>query len=189
MTAKLSRQSVIFLDMVASPDCERRLALNCSKNSKDRRVERALCALDRLDSLFPRTLFSPQLELCSTLPLRPRMASNSRRAPLLVSRSLVTQLMALYDHPHPSRRGRIIRGYDRPHAVRTARMCAAVATALGHGAERVRQYQISCLLHDLGRAGLDRQLFGKIWSWAKKRGIPTRPLEWRALHQDTPYGR
>jgi hypothetical protein len=68
-------------------------------------------------------------------------------------------------------------------------MCAAVATALGHGTERVRQYQIACLLHDLGRAGLDRQLFGKIWSWAKERGIPTRPREWRAIHLETTYGR
>ena len=123
------------------------------------------------------------------LPLLPRMTSTSRCAPLLVPRSLVAQLMALYDYPHPSQRGRIIRGYDRRHAARTARMCAAVAMALGHGAERVRQYQIACLLHDLGRAGLDRQLFGKIWSWAKEHGIPTRPREWRALHQDTPYGR
>ncbi len=68
-------------------------------------------------------------------------------------------------------------------------MCAAVASALGHGTERVRQYQIACLLHDLGRAGLDRQLFGKIWSWAKAHGIPTRPREWRAIHPETTYGR
>jgi len=68
-------------------------------------------------------------------------------------------------------------------------MCAAVATSLGHGTERVRQYQIACLLHDLGRAGLDRQLFGKIWSWAKAHGIPTRPREWRAIHPETVYGR
>jgi len=68
-------------------------------------------------------------------------------------------------------------------------MCAAVAAALGHEPGRVRQYQIACLLHDLGRAGLDRRLFGKIWSWAKERGIPTRPREWRALHRNTPYGR
>ena len=40
-------------------------------------------------------------------------------------------------------------------------MCVAVAMALGHGAERVRQYQIACLLHDLGRAGLDCRLLGK----------------------------
>ena len=68
-------------------------------------------------------------------------------------------------------------------------MCAAVAAELGHSSERVRQYQIACLLHDLGRAGLDRPLFGKIWSWAKAHGIPTRPREWRALHPETPYGR
>lgn len=83
----------------------------------------------------------------------------------------------------------MIRGYDRPHAVRTARMCAAVAAYLGHPAELVREYQIACLLHDLGRAGLDRRLFGAIWSWAKARGIPTRPREWRAVHPDTSYGR
>jgi hypothetical protein len=110
-------------------------------------------------------------------------------APILVPRTLLTRLMRLYDYPHPAHRGRIIRGYDRSHAVRTARMCVVVATALGHGAERVRQYQIACLLHDLGRAGLDRRLFGKIWSWAKGRGIPTRPREWRASHPETTYGR
>ena len=97
--------------------------------------------------------------------------------------------MRLYDYPHPVHFGRVIRGYDRPHAVRTARMCAAMATALGYGVERVHQYQIACLLHDLGRAGLDRRLFGKIWSWAKEHGIPTRPREWRAIHPETTYGR
>ncbi len=112
-----------------------------------------------------------------------------RPAPLLVSGALLPRLMRLYDYPHPAQPGRVIRGYDRPHAVRTARMCAAVAMALGHGAERVHQYQIACLLHDLGRAGLDRRLFGKIWSWAKERGIPTRPREWRAIHPETIYGR
>jgi len=110
-------------------------------------------------------------------------------SPLIVSRSLAARLMRLYDYPHPLRRGRVIRGYDRPHAVRTARMCAAVAVSLGHDPARVRQYQIACLLHDLGRAGLDRQLFGRIWSWAKAHGIPTRPREWRAIHPETVYGR
>src|SRR6185436_4235822 len=110
-------------------------------------------------------------------------------APLMIPRALVSRLMRLYDVSHPLRRGRLIRGYDRPHAVRTARMCAAVASALGHEKERVRQYQIACFLHDLGRAGLDRRLFGKIWSWAKERGIPTRPREWRAIHPETTYGR
>lgn len=97
--------------------------------------------------------------------------------------------MGLYDYPDPRRPGRLIRGYDRPHAVRTARMCAAVAERLGYEPERVRQYQIACLLHDIGRAGLDRQLFGRIWSWAKVRGVPTRPREWRAIYPATKYGR
>lgn len=110
-------------------------------------------------------------------------------APLLVPRHLVAELMRLYDYPHPKRQGRLIRGYDRPHAVRTARLCAAVAARLGHPQDRVRSYQIACLLHDLGRAGLDRRLFGAIWSWAKERGIPTRPREWRAVHPETRYGR
>jgi hypothetical protein len=118
--------------------------------------------------------------------MRPVAAS---AAPLMIPRALVSRLMRLYDVSHPLRPGRLIRGYDRAHAVRTARMCAAMASALGHAPERVRQYQIACLLHDLGRAGLDRPLFGKIWSWAKAHGVPTRPREWRVVYPDTPYGR
>ncbi|MCC6139387.1 MAG: hypothetical protein IT389_02085 [Nitrospira sp.] len=117
------------------------------------------------------------------------MTSTASRAPLLISKALVARLLRLYDYPHPMNPQRLIRGYDRPHAVRTARMCVAVAAALGHDPARVRQYQIACVLHDLGRAGLDRVLFGKIWSWAKAQGIPTRPREWRALHPETAYGR
>src|SRR2546421_1295535 len=110
-------------------------------------------------------------------------------APLLMPRSVVGPLMRLYDYPHPRKPGRVIRGYDRHHALRTARMCAAVARRLGHPEERVQRYQIACLLHDLGRAGLDQELFGKIWSWARANGIPTRPREWRAVHPSTTYGR
>jgi hypothetical protein len=110
-------------------------------------------------------------------------------APLLVSRSLATKLLRLYDYPDPRKPGRVIKGYDRAHAFRTARMCAATALRLGHSEARVRQYQIACLLHDVSRSGLDRRLFGRIWSWAKRRGIPTRPREWRAVHPSTPYGR
>lgn len=112
-----------------------------------------------------------------------------RRAPLLIPRSFARQLLQLYDVPDPRQRTRLIRGYDAPHAVRTARMCAAVAQRLGHRRAVVERYQIACLLHDLGRAGLDRRLFGRIWSWARQRGIPTRPREWRAVHPATEYGR
>lgn len=110
-------------------------------------------------------------------------------SPAPLSRPLVAKLMRLYDYPHPSRPGRTIRGYDRPHAVRTAKMCVTVADRLGHPRDRIRLYHVACLLHDLGRAGLDRRLFGTIWSWAKQRGIPTRPREWRAVHPRTTYGR
>ena len=109
--------------------------------------------------------------------------------PLLIPRPLVSQLLHLYDYPDPRRPGRLIKGYDCPHALRTARMCTAVAQRMGHPPARVKQYQIACMLHDLGRAGLDRQLFGRIWSWARAQGIPTRPREWRALHPETRYGR
>lgn len=106
-----------------------------------------------------------------------------------LSRSRISELMKLYDYPHPHNPKRTIRGYDRPHALRTAKMCVAVAQRLGHPRDRVQRYHVACLLHDLGRAGLDRQLFGTIWSWAKQRGVPTRPREWRALHPRTIYGR
>ncbi len=110
-------------------------------------------------------------------------------APLLVPRALAVQLLCLYDYPDPRKPGRLIKGYDRPHALRTARMCAAVARRLRHPEARVVSFQIACLLHDLGRAGLDQKLFGMVWSWARKHGVPTRPREWRAVHPETPYNR
>ena len=117
------------------------------------------------------------------------MRTSGRRTALLIPRSLATALLRLYDYPDPRRPGRVIRGYDRPHALRTARMCGAVARRLGHPPARATSYQIACLLHDLGRAGLDRRPFGRIWSWARRNGIPTRPREWRARYPETPYGR
>src|SRR2546428_9161329 len=43
-------------------------------------------------------------------------------APLLMPRSVVGPLMRLYAYPHPRKPGRVIRGDDRHHALRTARM-------------------------------------------------------------------
>ena len=107
---------------------------------------------------------------------------------LWISELSVEKLLYYYDYPHPENSGEIIEGYDKHHALRTAKMCAAVAHYLGHHDERVRHYQIACLLHDIGRAGLEQNLFGKIWTWARSEGIPTRPAEWRAEHPDTIYG-
>ena len=107
---------------------------------------------------------------------------------LFVTEPLVNKLLQHYDYPHPENPSEVIEGYDKHHALRTAKMCAAVAHHLGHDDERVRHYQIACLLHDIGRAGLDQDLFGKIWTWARTEEIPTRPAEWRAEHPDTIYG-
>lgn len=107
---------------------------------------------------------------------------------LWVPEPFANKLLQYYDYPHPENHGEIIEGYDKHHAFRTAKMCAAVAHHLGHSDERVCQYQIACLLHDMGRAGLDQNLFGKIWTWARTEGIPTRPAEWRAAHPETTYG-
>ena len=108
---------------------------------------------------------------------------------LWVSEPTVNTLLQYYDYPHPENPGDIIEGYDKDHALRTAKMCAAVAHHLGHDEDRVHHYQIACLLHDLGRAGLDQNLFGKIWTWARTQEIPTRPAEWRAIHPETTYGK
>ena len=116
------------------------------------------------------------------------MISPPPKSLLWIHESMVNALLLYYDYPHPKKPGEIISGYDKEHALRTAKMCAAVAQYLGHDEDKIRQYQVACLLHDLGRAGLDQDLFGKIWSWARKNNIPTRPGEWRTSHPDTPHG-
>ena len=45
-----------------------------------------------------------------------------------------------------------------------------------------------CIRDSLGRAGLDKKLFGKIWTWAENHKIPSRPLEWRKKYPQTKYG-
>ena len=106
-----------------------------------------------------------------------------------LTRQQVSALLTLYDVPHPNKPQINIPGYDKAHAHRTARMCVPVAEALGHPPSRLKQFEAACLLHDMGRAGLDSKIFGAIWSWAKEQGIPTRPREWRAAHPNTPYGK
>ncbi len=108
---------------------------------------------------------------------------------LWIPGSTVAVILRHYDYPHPQEPGKVIEGYDKAHALRTAKMSAAVAHHLGHDSDRVRLYQIACLLHDLGRAGLDQKLSGEIWTWAKSQGIPTRPAEWRARYPETVYGK
>ncbi len=105
-----------------------------------------------------------------------------------LTRFQVSSLLKWYDVPHPNDPQKTLPGYDKAHAYRTARICVPVAVELGHPILRLKQFEAACLLHDLGRAGLDPKLFGKIWSWAQQHNIPTRPAEWRAAHPLTPYG-
>ncbi len=113
----------------------------------------------------------------------PRRQSGPRPSPVrLLPRAHVKTILQLYDYPHPRKPHTLIRGYDKTHALRTATMSAAVARDLSHEPSRLRPFYIACLLHDLGRAGLDHRLFGRIWSWARRHDIPTRPAEWRARH-------
>ena len=90
------------------------------------------------------------------------MNASSPRPRLLLSRALTSSLLKLYDYPHPTKSQKIIKGYDKAHALRTAKMCVAVALSLGHDLDRVRHYQIACVLHDLGRAGLDHRIVSRI---------------------------
>ena len=116
------------------------------------------------------------------------MNSISPKTFLLISESTAKSLLKFYDYPHPEKTNKIIEGYDKDHALRSAKMSAAVATYLGYDKDIVREYQIACILHDLGRAGLDKELFGKIWTWAENHKIPSRPLEWREKYPQTKYG-
>jgi len=116
------------------------------------------------------------------------MKSISPKTFLLIPESTAKSLLKFYDYPHPEKTNKIIEGYDKDHALRSAKMSAAVATYLGYDKEIVREYQIACILHDLGRAGLDKKLFGKIWTWAENHKIPSRPLEWREKYPQTEYG-
>ena len=116
------------------------------------------------------------------------MNSISPKTFLLISESTAKSLLKFYDYPHPEKTNKIIEGYDKDHALRSAKMSAAVATYLGYDKDIVREYQIACILHELGRAGLDKKLFGKIWTWAENHKIPSRPLEWREKYPQTEYG-
>lgn len=119
----------------------------------------------------------------------PLVNSNPSHANRLLQKSLKDKLLAFYDSPHPLKPNTTIYGYDKTHARRTASLCIAVATQLGYSSTKIRQYEIACLLHDLGRTGLDPKLFGRIWSWANQQHIPTRPREWRSRYPQTLYGK
>ena len=89
-------------------------------------------------------------------------------------------LLALYDAPDPERPGRTIAGYDRDHAERTTRIVMKMARAVGLAPSWHEDLEVTALLHDLGRAGMDPELFGAVFGPAQEKGLPVRVAELRA---------
>ena len=83
-------------------------------------------------------------------------------------------LLALYETPDPQDESRVIPGYDCDHAERTCRIVLSVVRSLGLDPSFERDLEVVCLLHDLGRAGMDPQFFGRIFGLAQERGLPVR---------------
>ena len=91
-------------------------------------------------------------------------------------------LLALYDVPDADEPGRVIPGYDRDHAERTTRIVMRMARALGLDPSRYHDLEVTALLHDLGRAGMDPQLFGQLFGLAQELGLPVRIKELRGRY-------
>jgi hypothetical protein len=92
-----------------------------------------------------------------------------------------TALLAMYDAVDP-RTGAVIPGYDRDHSERTTRIVLRAARAVGLDPYWYPGLEVTCLLHDLGRAGMDPDLFGRIFGAAQERGLPVRIAELRARY-------
>jgi hypothetical protein len=91
-------------------------------------------------------------------------------------------LLTMYDVPDPERPGRLIPGYDRDHAERTTRIVHLAARASGLPSKWLPGLEVTTLLHDLGRAGMDPELFGKIFGIAQEIGLPIRIRDLRAAY-------
>ncbi len=101
-----------------------------------------------------------------------------------MEQSVRQALLALYDTPDPSDRSRAIPGYDRDHAERTTRIVLQVTRDLGLGPSWGPDLEVTCLLHDIGRVGLDPQVFGTVFGVAQEAGLPVRV---RDLHARYPH--
>ena len=93
-----------------------------------------------------------------------------------------TAVLSLYDAPDSARPGRVIPGYDRDHAERTARIVLRLAQELALDPRWYPGLELTCLLHDLGRAGMDARLFGQVFGLAQEAGLPVRLRELRARY-------
>ena len=102
--------------------------------------------------------------------------------------TLRRNLLSLYDAPSPGDPSRIAPGYDKAHAERASRIVRALAGELAVPRERLADLEVTCLLHDLGRAGMDPHLFGRIFRLAEERGVPVRLSEMRERYPDLGEG-
>ena len=93
-------------------------------------------------------------------------------------------LLALYDSPDPTQPGHMIPGYDRDHARRTTAIVLRAAPDVGIAPEWMERLEVIGLLHDLGRAGMDPELFGRIFGLAQQAGLPVRLAELKERYPD-----
>ena len=98
--------------------------------------------------------------------------------------TLRRNLLSLYDVPSPGDPSRVVAGYDKAHAERATRIVLALAGELGLAGDWLADLEVTCLLHDLGRAGMDPQLFGSIFRLAEERGVPVRLSEMRERYPE-----
>lgn len=98
--------------------------------------------------------------------------------------TLRRNLLSLYDAPSPGDPSRVVTGYDKAHAERATRIVLALAGELGLAGNWLADLEVTCLLHDLGRAGMDSRLFGSIFRLAEERGVPVRLSEMRERYPE-----
>jgi hypothetical protein len=82
--------------------------------------------------------------------------------------------LALYDTPDHAHPGHMMPGYDRDHARRTTAIVLRAALQVGIAPEWMERLELIALIHDLGRAGMDPVLFGRIFGLAQQAGLPVR---------------
>tara|TARA_B100000809_G_scaffold61102_1_gene57762 strand:+ start:947 stop:1786 length:840 start_codon:yes stop_codon:yes gene_type:complete len=93
-------------------------------------------------------------------------------------------LLALYDTPDSANPGRMLPGYDRDHARRTTAIVLRTAPEVGISGEWMERLEVIALLHDLGRAGMDPELFSRIFTLAQQAGFPVRLPELKERYSD-----
>jgi hypothetical protein len=83
-------------------------------------------------------------------------------------------ILNLYDVSDEKNPDIILVGYDKDHARRTASIVCLIAPKIGIGTRWQSALLLTALLHDIGRAGLDPELFSVIFQTAHDAGIPVR---------------